>query len=146
MMMGIVLINKDRTNYVFFETLRTVDSPLYLMFFILAGSHLDFTIVPQIGIAGLIYLSGRTIGKVIGTRIGARLSDVPAPISNWLGLGLLPQAGVALGIGLVAKSIFPKYGENIFSIIAATSVIFEIVGPLLTKISLQKGGEIAPTE
>ncbi len=146
MMMGIVLINKDRSNFVFFETIRTADSPLYLMFFVLAGAHIDFSIIPQIGIAGLIYLVGRIIGKIAGARFGAHLSQAPENVRNWFGLGLMPQAGVALGIGLVAKSIFPQYGDMIFSIIAATSVIFEIAGPLLTKMSLQKGGEIAPTE
>lgn len=146
MMMGLVVINLARENYKFFEILRTVDAPLYLVFFILAGAHLDFSILYKMGVVGLLYIIFRVIGKVYGAKIGAKISNAPKPIENWLGLGLTPQAGVALGIGLVAKSTFPEFGNYIFTIIAATTVIFELVGPLLTKFSLMKVGEITSTE
>lgn len=146
MMMGIVVINLARENYKFFEVIRTVDAPLYLIFFILAGAHLDFTILYKMGIVGVLYIIFRVIGKVYGARLGARISKAPKSIENWIGLGLTPQAGVALGIGLVAKSTFPDFGNYIFTVIAATTVIFELVGPLLTKISLIKVGEIVSTE
>ncbi|MCK4251641.1 cation:proton antiporter [candidate division WOR-3 bacterium] len=146
MMMGLVVINLARENYKFFEILRTVDAPLYLVFFILAGAHLDFSILYKMGVVGLLYIIFRVIGKVYGAKIGAKISNAPKPIENWLGLGLTPQAGVALGIGLVAKSTFPEFGNYIFTIIAATTVIFELIGPLLTKFSLMKVGEITSTE
>ncbi len=146
MMMGIVVINLARENYKFFEVIRTVDAPLYLIFFILAGAHLDFTILHKMGIVGVLYIIFRVIGKVYGAKLGARISKAPKPIENWIGLSLTPQAGVALGIGLVAKSTFPDFGNYIFTVIAATTVIFELVGPLLTKISLIKVGEIPSTE
>jgi Kef-type K+ transport system membrane component KefB len=146
MMMGIVVINLARENYKFFEVIRTVDAPLYLVFFILAGAHLDFTILYKMGIVGVLYIIFRVIGKVYGARVGARISRAPKSIENWIGLSLTPQAGVALGIGLVAKSTFPDFGNYIFTVIAATTVIFELVGPLLTKISLIKVGEIPSTE
>lgn len=146
MMMGIVVINLARENYKFFEVIRTVDAPLYLIFFILAGAHLDFTILYKMGIVGVLYIIFRVIGKVYGARLGARISKAPKSIENWIGLSLTPQAGVALGIGLVAKSTFPDFGNYIFTVIAATTVIFELVGPLLTKISLIKVGEIVSTE
>lgn len=146
MMMGLVVINISRQNYKFFEVLRTVDAPLYLMFFILAGAHLDFTILYKMGIVGILYILFRTVGKIYGAKIGARISNAPKLVENWIGLALSPQAGVALGIGLVAKATFPEYGDYIFTVIAATTVIFELVGPLLTKLSLQKAGEIASTE
>jgi len=146
MMMGIVVINLARENYKFFEVIRTVDAPLYLVFFILAGAHLDFTILYKMGIVGVLYIIFRVIGKVYGAKLGARISKAPKPIENWIGLSLMPQAGVALGIGLVAKSTFPDFGNYIFTVIAATTVIFELVGPLLTKICLIKVGEIPSTE
>lgn len=146
MMMGIVVINLARENYKFFEVIRTVDAPLYLIFFILAGAHLDFTILYKMGIVGVLYIIFRVIGKVYGAGLGARISKAPKSIENWIGLSLTPQAGVALGIGLVAKSTFPDFGNYIFTVIAATTVIFELVGPLLTKISLIKVGEIVSTE
>jgi hypothetical protein len=98
------------------------------------------------GIAGILYVVFRTIGKVFGAKLGARISNAPKPAGDWLGLSLAPQAGVALGVGLVAKTTFPDLGNFIFTIIAATSVIFELVGPVLTKFSLMKAGEIASTE
>ncbi len=146
MMMGLVVINLARENYKFFEMLRTVDAPLYLVFFILAGAHLDFSILYKMGIVGLLYIIFRVIGKVYGAKIGAKISNAPKLVENWLGLSLTPQAGVALGIGLVAKSTFPEFGNYIFTVIAATTVIFELIGPLLTKYSLIKAGEIASTE
>jgi Kef-type K+ transport system membrane component KefB len=146
MMMGLVLVNMLRENYKFFEVLRSVDTPLYLVFFILSGAHLDFGILYKMGIAGVLYVAFRTIGKVYGARIGAKISHAPKTVESWLGLSLTPQAGVALGIGLVAKITFPDFGNYIFTIIAATSVVFELVGPLLTKYSLVRAGEISPSE
>jgi len=146
MMMGIMVVNSARENYKFFEILRTVDSPLYLVFFILAGAHLDFGILIKMGVVGILYTFFRFVGKIYGAKIGARISGAPKIIENWIGMALTPQAGVALGIGLVAKTTFPEYGDYIFTIIAATTVLFELVGPLLTKISLIKAGEIAPSQ
>ncbi|UCF70674.1 MAG: cation:proton antiporter [candidate division WOR-3 bacterium] len=146
MMMGLVLVNMRRENYKFFEVLRSVDTPLYLVFFIISGAHLDFSILYKMGIAGILYVAFRMVGKVYGARIGAKISNAPKSVKNWLGLSLTPQAGVALGIGLVAKVTFPDLGNYIFTIIAATSVIFELAGPLLTKYSLVRAGEISPSE
>jgi Kef-type K+ transport system membrane component KefB len=146
MMMGLVIVNMARENYKFFEVLRSVDTPLYLAFFIISGAHLDFGILYKMGIAGVLYVVFRTIGKIFGAKLGAKISNAPKAAENWLGLSLAPQAGVALGVGLVAKTTFPDLGNYIFTIIAATSVIFELVGPVLTKFSLIKAGEIASTE
>jgi Kef-type K+ transport system membrane component KefB len=146
MMMGLTLINVSRQNYKFFEILRTVDAPLYLIFFILAGAHLDFAILYKMGIVGILYIIFRTVGKIFGAKLGARISRAPKTVENWIGIALSPQAGVALGIGLVAKTTFPEYGDYIFTIIAATTVVFELVGPLLTKYSLVHAGEIAASE
>lgn len=146
MMMGLVLVNIARENYKFFEVMRSVDTPLYLTFFIISGAHLDFAILYKMGIAGILYIVFRTLGKVYGAKLGARVSGAPRSVEDWLGLSLAPQAGVALGVGLVAKVTFPDFGDYIFTIIAATSVIFELIGPLLTKYSLIRAGEISPSE
>lgn len=146
MTMGLAVINLNRQNYKFFEILRTVDTPLYLVFFILAGAHLDFGMLFQMGMVGIIYIVFRLVGKVYGAQIGARISDASKTVQNWIGLALAPQAGVALGIGLVAKTTFPEFGDYIFTVIAATTVVFELIGPLLTKFSLIRAGEIASNE
>ncbi len=146
MAMGFVMVNMARENYKFFEVLRSVDTPLYLAFFIISGAHLDLALLYKLGIAGILYVMFRTLGKVYGARLGAMASNAPKTAADWLGLGLTPQAGVALGIGLVAKTTFPQYGNYIFTVIAATSVVFELIGPLLTRFSLRRAGEISSTE
>lgn len=146
MAMGFVMVNMARENYKFFEVLRSVDTPLYLAFFIISGAHLDLGLLHHLGVAGILYVVFRTLGKVYGARLGAMASKAPKSAVDWLGLGLTPQAGVALGIGLVAKTTFPQYGNYIFTVIAATSVVFELIGPLLTRFSLKKAGEISSTE
>ncbi|MBE0432117.1 cation:proton antiporter [candidate division WOR-3 bacterium] len=143
MAMGFVMANTARENDRCFEVLRSVDTPLYIAFFIVSGAHLDFKLLYTLGIAGILYVLFRTAGKVWGARLGAKVSGAPRSAADWLGLSLTPQAGVALGVGLMAKASFPEYGDYIFTIIAATSVIFELAGPLLTKYSLVKAGEIA---
>jgi len=146
MVMGILVINLARENYKFFETLREVDAPLYLMFFIMSGANFDLSIVSKLGVVGVLYILFRFIGKVFGAKLGAHLSNAPKVVGKWIGWGLTPQAGVALGIGLIAKAEYPQFGNYIFTIIAATTVLFELFGPLLTKYSLKKAGEIAASK
>ena len=78
----------------------------------------------------------------MGASLGGKISNAPESIRRYLGWGLVPQAGVALGVALIAKSDFPVVGEMIFTTIIATTVIYELIGPLCTKYALQKAGEI----
>ena len=142
MFLGAILVNIHKTSFNFFDSLKTVDSPLFLLFFVLAGANLEIGILSKLGLIGLAYLIFRVAGKVIGASLGARISNASKSIKRYLGLGLVPQAGVALGCALVAKSDFPKVGGMIFTTIVATTVIYELVGPLCTKYALQKAGEV----
>ncbi len=119
---------------------------LFLAFFILVGANLEIGMVPQVGIVGLLYIVSRVIGKFVGVALGARISRVDPRIGKYLAWGLVPQAGVALGVALSAKSLYPAYGAMIFTTITATTVVYELIGPLCTKYGLQKAGEITPTE
>jgi hypothetical protein len=91
---------------------------------------------------GLSYLIFRVVGKVIGASLGAKISNAATSVRKYLGFGLIPQAGVALGCALVAKSDFPQVGNMIFTTIVATTVIYELIGPLCTKYALRKAGDI----
>ena len=142
MFLGAILINSHRYSFKFFDALKCIDSPLFLLFFVLAGANLEMHILPKLGIIGLTYLIFRVIGKMMGASLGAKISNAPESIRRYLGLGLIPQAGVALGVALIAKSDFPIVGEMIFTTIIATTVIYELIGPLCTKYALQKAGEI----
>ncbi|MDD2689688.1 MAG: cation:proton antiporter [Candidatus Omnitrophica bacterium] len=142
MFLGAILVNINKSTFNFFDTLKTVDSPLFLLFFVLAGANLEIGILDRLGLIGLAYLIFRVVGKLIGAGLGARISGASGSIRRYLGLGLVPQAGVALGCALIAKSDFPKVGGMIFTTIIATTVVYELIGPLCTKFALQKAGEV----
>ncbi len=142
MFMAAVLVNVNKVSFKFFETLRNIDSPLYLLFFVLAGANLEIGLLKSLGVLGLGYIIFRSLGKIGGAYLGGLLAQLPARMKFYMGLALLPQAGVALGVALIAKTEFPALGNVIFSTIVATTVVYEIIGPIFTKISLRKAGEI----
>ncbi len=142
MFMAAVLVNVHRVSFKFFEALRGIDSPLYLLFFVLAGANLEMGLLKSLGFLGLVYILFRSLGKIGGAYLGGLIAQVPTRMKNYMGLALLPQAGVALGVALIAKAEFPQIGSIIFTTIVATTVIFEIVGPICTKLGLKKAGEI----
>jgi len=143
MFLGAFLVNIDKSSFSSFDVLKTVDSPLFLLFFVLAGANLEIGLLPRLGLIGSVYLVFRVIGKITGAGLGAHISNASKNIRKYLGLGLVPQAGVALGCALVAKSDFPNIGSMIFTTIVATTVIYELIGPICTKIALKRAGEIA---
>ena len=129
----------------FFDTIKTIDSPLYLLFFVLAGANLNIYLFKSIGLIGIVYLLFRIIGKMGGVYIGGLVAKVSGTIRKYLGLALIPQAGVALGCALIAKSDFPEAGGVIFTTIIATTVVYELIGPVCTKVALEKSGDINPS-
>ncbi len=142
MVSGVVISNVSKNSIPFFKTLRNVDAILFLSFFILAGANLEISIIPQIGILGVLYIIFRVIGKFIGVRIGVWKSHANVNVGKYLAWGLVPQAGVALGVALAAKTLYPEFGGTIFTTITATTVIYELIGPFCAKYGLGKAGEI----
>jgi len=142
MFLGTVVANIDKTSFRFFDTIKTIDSPLYLLFFVLAGASLEITSVRNLGILATIYVVSRLIGKMLGAYLTGVIISAEEKLKKYLGLGLAPQAGVALGLALIAKEQFPQIGTFILSTIIVTTVIYELIGPILTKIALEKAGEI----
>lgn len=139
---GILVTNVNKNSSLFFSTLREVDSVLFLSFFVLVGASLELDIIPQVGLIGLLYIVFRVAGKFLGVKLGAIVSQADPKIGNYLAWGLVPQAGVALGVALAAKTLYPTYGVFIFTTITATTVIYELVGPVCAKYGLKKAGEI----
>ena len=142
MFLGAALVNLNRYSFKFFDSLKIIDSPLFLLFFVLAGASLEINILGKLSIIGLSYLVFRVVGKIFGASLGAKISNAATSVRKYLGFGLIPQAGVALGCALVAKSDFPQVGNMIFTTIVATTVIYELIGPLCTKYALRKAGDI----
>ena len=142
MAMAAILININTTSFKFFSSLRNIDSPFYLLFFVLAGANLEINMLREIGVLGLVYIFSRLLGKFAGSFVSAQAIGAARNVRNYLGLGLAPQAGVALGMAMIIKSVFPREGALIMSTIVATTIIYEIIGPVLTRYALIWAGDI----
>jgi Kef-type K+ transport system membrane component KefB len=139
---GAVLVNLSPTSFKFFDLIKTIDAPLYLIFFILAGANLEVNLLQGVALSALIFIFFRSLGKVSGAFLGGYLSKAEPKITRYLGWGLLPQAGVAIGLALIVKENFPQVGSILFPTIIATTVFYELVGPLFTKYALVASKEI----
>ncbi len=134
--------------------LEIIMSPIVMLFFVLVGAKTDLTIFlgsigPLVAILALIYLSGRTVGKVLGTRAGARIIHCETTVQKYLGSCLLSQAGVALGLGIIIETRFVAIGGEaavmgmiILNVVAISTIFLEFIGPIAAKWSLNKAGEI----
>jgi len=140
--MGAFLVNSCDRAKVAVKRLSDVDYPLYALFFAFSGASFHIAMVEGMGLAGGIYILGRATGKVLGTILGRRWAGVSIPSGIYLGMGLLPQAGLAIGLSAWAAREMPDIGVPLLSIILATTVVFEVAGPILTKLSLVRGGEV----
>jgi NhaP-type Na+/H+ or K+/H+ antiporter len=117
--------------------------PLMVLFFVLSGCDLDFVVFSDwaIVVVGLVYILFRSMGKIYGANISAKMTHCDPMIQKYLGITLLPQAGVSLGMSLTAM-VLPVAGPIIRNVALFAVLIYELVGPLLTRIALQKAGEI----
>jgi len=121
-----------------------ITPPIFTLFFVLSGAELDITILGLVGMIGVIYVLFRVVGKIFGAWLGAKVSKAEKVIAKYLGLALVPQAGVAIGLSLIATQVLDaQMGSEIRAIILAGTLIYELVGPVIAKIALQKAGEIS---
>lgn len=144
MAMSAVFVNVSGASDTVFDQVDLFTPPIFMMFFFISGADLNIRILPSVGVVGLIYVVVRVIGKVFGATLGATLCKCEEPVRKYLGFTLIPQAGVAIGLATVALNILPEYGQTIKVIILAGTVIYELVGPVATKIALTKAGDIEP--
>ncbi len=142
MCMGGTLVNVSSEAEEIFIITDNVTPPIFLMFFVVSGMALNVNILPSIGLIGILYIIVRAVGKVVGATIGAKLTKAPKVIQKYLGLSLIPQAGVAIGLALTTTRILPQYGEVIQAVILGATFIYELAGPAITKAALIKAGEI----
>jgi NhaP-type Na+/H+ or K+/H+ antiporter len=143
MFMGSFLADTNKRSKDFFDTLAVIETPLYIIFFVLAGASLNLNSLLIAGFIAIAFVVVRSIGKIGGSFIGALFVPTSPSVKKYMGLALLPQAGVALACALVAKhTLANQWGDLILNITVATTVIFELIGPVFTKIALTKAGEI----
>lgn len=142
MMTGAVFCNISPESDMMADLADQITPPLFLMFFVVSGAGLDITILPSIGLIGIIYVIFRVAGKIAGAFIGAKIMKAPATVAKYLGPTLVPQAGVAIGLTIVAQTVVPEYADTIRAVILCGTLIYELIGPVLTKWALTKAGEI----
>ena len=143
MMVGATLTNLDPNNKKAFTTVDRFTPPILISFFTIAGVQLDLSVLKDVGIIGIVYVVVRVIGKLLGAYLGARIAKLSHVIQKYLGFTLIPQAGVAIGLSMVAENPLPSpYGTQVRTIVLAGTVIYELVGPMITKEALIRAGEI----
>ena len=146
MMVGTVFCNVcDFSEEIMFKTDRWT-APLYILFFVLSGAELDLRVFGELAVVGIgvAYILSRSTGKIAGASAASKLMKCEAKVCKYLGITLLPQAGVALGMSVTVAAQMGAEGEIIRDIILFSVLIYELFGPILTKVALTKAGEIQP--
>ncbi len=136
--MGFIVTNFATHHEYPFHAIEGIEWPFMSIFFVLAGASLDLASLMSIGYVGVAYILLRSIGKISGTYAGAVLGKSDKKTQKYLGMAMLPQAGVAIGMALVASNLFEQYAQTILNIVIASTVFFELFGPLFVKRALDK--------
>lgn len=142
MAMSAIYVNLSNVSDTVFEQVDRMTPPIFMLFFFISGAELDLRILPSVGVIGALYVIFRVVGKVLGAAFGAWVSNAEAVVKKYLGYTLIPQAGVAIGLASIAMTVVPEYGNKIRTIILCGTVIYELCGPVITKMALKKAGEI----
>ncbi|AKL96859.1 transporter, CPA2 family [Clostridium aceticum] len=142
MMIGATLTNLMQNHRKVFHIIGKFTPPIYLFFFTLAGASLHLNSLGKLGLLGIGYILARSIGKIFGAGLGAKAMGYSNVIVKNLGFSLLPQAGVAIGLAMIAKQEVPQIGNTISTVILGGVFVFELVGPIMAKFALNRAGEI----
>ena len=141
-MIGVTLVNTLHNSKRLFDAVNDFASPVYVLFFTLAGASLNLSILSAVGLMGIAYVFSRAFGKMFGAWVGARSVKADKVVTNNLGLALLPQGGVSIGLIVLVRQQLPEYAVAISTIIMFSVLIYEVSGPIFAKIAIQRAGEI----
>jgi Kef-type K+ transport system membrane component KefB len=138
---GATMVNLTTQSRRLFGALADTDPPFYAIFFVIAGADLDVSLVQTMGAAGLLYVMARALGKLVGARVGARWLGMHPSVRRYLGLALLAQAGLAVGLTLAIDDRYAAYAPQVSTIVLASVVVYEMVGPIMARFALVQSGE-----
>jgi len=143
MMLGTVFCNKCEVSEELMERADRWTAPILILFFVISGAELELSVFADwaVVVIGIVYIISRSIGKCYGANISAKMTKCDPNIIKYLGITLLPQAGGALGMAIKAMELGPD-GAIVRNITLFAVLIYEIVGPFLTKLALTKAGDI----
>lgn len=135
---GAVIVNLARHHTRAFHEIEHLQWPFMIIFFILAGATLEAQALWLIGPTGLAYAGLRVAGRLLGGWVGAVVAAEPVGERKWYGPALLPQAGVAIGMALIAADLLPHYGGLIMAMAIGTTIAFELIGPVAAAMTLSR--------
>ena len=143
MMLGSVFCNACDVSEELMDRADRWTAPILILFFVISGAELELSVFKEIAviIIGIVYIASRSFGKIFGAGVSSKMTHCDPNIVKYLGITLLPQAGVALGMAIKATELGPE-GKIVRNITLFAVLIYEIVGPFLTKVALTKAGDI----
>lgn len=142
MAMGAVVANFSPDVNQIMKLSDRITPPIFMLFFVASGADLKLSVLPAVGLVGVIYIVVRVVGKMFGASLGAIVCKADKNIRKYLGPALVPQAGVAIGLSLAASSVVSEHASEIRTVILCGTLIYELVGPVIAKTCLKKAGEI----
>ncbi|NLD83765.1 MAG: cation:proton antiporter, partial [Clostridiales bacterium] len=143
MVFGAVYVNRTGDKKLF-KQLNKFTPPIMMLFFVVSGMKLDLSVLSAFGLVGVVYFLVRIAGKYIGAYVGCLLTRQERRTRVYLGAALVPQAGVAIGLAHLAERMLPDaIGSLLVTIILASSVLYELIGPACAKIALFRSGAIS---
>ncbi len=138
MTLGVVVVNLAKHHARPFHAIEDIEWPFMILFFVLAGASLDVSALKDVQVAAVVYILARVVGRLLGGWIGARVSGADRSVGRWIGLAMMPQAGVALGMALVASTRIPELRASVLPVVIGSTVLFELAGPICTRFALRR--------
>ena len=138
---GIAITNLTSRKILVASVLDRIELPVFVIFLTLAGAHIDLSVIGRVGLAGLAYILARSIGKYVGSLFFSQFTSLDKKIRPYIGFGLFPQAGIAIGLATIAERSIPNVSGAITGVILAGAVFFEIVGPIIAERAFKAAGE-----
>lgn len=142
---GIAVGNLSTSRRRFAPQMDLITTPIFIAFFVLSGADLTLSSLVKVGGVGVFYIFARVIGKYVGAMFSTKITKCSEEVQKYLGLTLVPQAGVALGLSLMASRLIPApHGAMIRTVVLGATIFYEILGPFLAKYAFLQAGAIAP--
>ncbi len=142
MMVGATIVNLKQNPTRVFNSINEFTPPINLLFFTIAGASLNIKVLFTVGALGVGYIIARAGGKIIGATLGAKHLKQEEKIVKYLGMSLLTQGGISIGLSIIVRNQLPDLSDSIITVILFSVLVYEIVGPILAKIAITKAGEV----
>lgn len=143
MVFGFFICNYSSKKHILMKSITTLEPVVFVLFFVIAGMHFDFKLIQAAGMAGVVFIIARSVGKYIAPSLGAILAQSTRNMNQNIGIAFFPQAGISIGFVLIVKSFaeFTLFADYITTIVLGAVIVFELIGPLFTDMAIEMSGE-----